>query len=182
MENGVWWTIRKPNVRVYLGSVQRNLKLRWWENENRGWKQCWSHFFFAKGNIHYEFVLGKQVVIYNEAITRLIARVHGFRPEFQERGPWCLLHDNAPAHSSGAVSDFFPNEGFPCHPIHLAPLIWRRLAFLIFCIKNCNERDGIRGCSIDPSHCDRELKATSEEAFSAGIRFAVRAMQTLCRS
>jgi hypothetical protein len=32
---------------------------------------------------------------YEVAIKRLIARVHGIRPEFQESRSWYLLHDDA---------------------------------------------------------------------------------------
>jgi hypothetical protein len=64
-------------------------------------------FFYAKGIIHHEYEPEKQTVngkFYKEVIKRLIARVHCVRPEFQENGSWYLLHDNAPAHSSGVVS------------------------------------------------------------------------------
>jgi transposase len=50
---------------------------------------------------------------YEEVIKRLIARVHSVRPEFQESGSWDLLHDNAPAHSSGVVSEFSAKRGNP---------------------------------------------------------------------
>jgi hypothetical protein len=66
-------------------------------------------FFYAKGIIHHKFVPEKQTVngkLYEEAIMRLIARVRRVEPEFQESGSWYLLHDNAPAHSSGVVSEF----------------------------------------------------------------------------
>jgi hypothetical protein len=42
---------------------------------------------------------------YKEVIKRLIARVHLVRPEFQESGSWCLLHDNTPVHSLGVGSE-----------------------------------------------------------------------------
>jgi hypothetical protein len=64
-------------------------------------------FFDAKGILHHEFVPEKQTVnskFYEEVIKKLIALVHRVRAEFHETGSWYLLHDNAPAHSSGAVS------------------------------------------------------------------------------
>jgi hypothetical protein len=71
--------------------------------------------------MHHEFLLEKQNVngkFYQEVIKRLIARVQCVRPEFQESGPWYLLHDNAPAHSSGVVSEFLAKLGIPVlsHP------------------------------------------------------------------
>jgi hypothetical protein len=57
----------------------------------------------------YETVPEKQTVnskFYKEVIKKLIARVHGVRPEFQESGSWYLLHNNALAHSLGAVTKF----------------------------------------------------------------------------
>jgi hypothetical protein len=44
---------------------------------------------------------------YKKMVKTAIARIYRFRPEFQERGSWYLLHDNAQAHSSGAVSGFW---------------------------------------------------------------------------
>jgi hypothetical protein len=67
-------------------------------------------FFYAKGIIHHEFVSEKQNVkgkFYKEVMKRLIARVHHARPQLQESESWYFLHDNAPAHSSGAVSRVF---------------------------------------------------------------------------
>jgi hypothetical protein len=71
-------------------------------------------FFAAEGIIHHEFVPEKQIVngkFYQNMIKRLIARVHRVRPEFQESGPRYFLHDNAPAHSSGVVSEFLAKRG-----------------------------------------------------------------------
>jgi hypothetical protein len=68
-------------------------------------------FFDAEGIIHHEFVQEKQTVngkykYYKEVIKRLINQIHRLRPEFQKRGSWYLLHDNAQAHSSGIVPEF----------------------------------------------------------------------------
>jgi histone-lysine N-methyltransferase SETMAR len=77
--------------------------------------------FCAEGIIHHEFMTEKQFVngeFCNEVIKKLIARVHCVRPEFQESGSWHLLHENAPAHSSGVVSEFLLKRGIPVlfHP------------------------------------------------------------------
>jgi hypothetical protein len=72
--------------------------------------------FNAKGIIHHKFVPEKQTVndkFYQEVIKTLIAQVHRVRPEFQEIGSRCLLHDNAPAYSSGTVSEFLAKRGIP---------------------------------------------------------------------
>jgi transposase len=41
-----------------------------------------------------------------------------YRREFQESASWYLLHDNAPAHSSGVVSEILAKQGIPVlsHP------------------------------------------------------------------
>jgi hypothetical protein len=79
-------------------------------------KTMFSAFFHAKGIIHHELVPEKHIVkgkFYKEAIKRLIAQLHCFRPEFQESGSWYLQHDNASAHSSGVVSEFLAKRGIP---------------------------------------------------------------------
>jgi hypothetical protein len=57
-------------------------------------------FFYAKYIIHHKLVPEKHTVngkYHEEMIKGLVAQVHRIRPEFQENGPWYLLHDNAPA-------------------------------------------------------------------------------------
>jgi hypothetical protein len=39
--------------------------------------------------------------------------VHRVRPQFQGNVSWYLLHDNAPAHSSGVVSEFLAKQEIP---------------------------------------------------------------------
>jgi histone-lysine N-methyltransferase SETMAR len=78
-------------------------------------------FFDAKGINHNEFVPEKQTVnskFYKEVIKRLIAPFHRFRPEYQESGSWYALHNIAPAHTSGVVSEFLSKRGIPVlsHP------------------------------------------------------------------
>jgi hypothetical protein len=80
-------------------------------------------FFDVKGVIHHEFVPEKQTVnskFYKVMINRLIARVRHVRPEFQGSGSWYLLHNNAPAHSLGTVSEFLAKQGVPVlsHPLY----------------------------------------------------------------
>jgi hypothetical protein len=69
----------------------------------------------------------KQIVngeCYKEVIKRFIARVHRVRPEFQESGSWYLLHDSAPAQSSGVVPEFLAKRGIPLlsHPPYSSDL------------------------------------------------------------
>jgi hypothetical protein len=59
---------------------------------------------YAKGTIRHELIPENQTAnrsFYKQEIKRLIARVHGIRPE-----SWYLLPDNAPARSSDAVPQF----------------------------------------------------------------------------
>jgi hypothetical protein len=73
-------------------------------------------FCDAKGIIHHEFMPEKQTVndkFHKEVIKRLVARVHRVRPEFPESESWYLLHDSAPAYSSGFVSEFLAKLEIP---------------------------------------------------------------------
>jgi hypothetical protein len=122
-------------------------------------------FFDAKCIIDHEFVQEKQVVngkFYKHVIKRLIARAHRVRSEFQESGSWCLLHRDAPAHSSGVVSVLSRTPYSP----DLAPA-----DFLLF--PNCDERDEIRGCCIDPADCDERTEGDTGRSVFSGIRFVV---------
>jgi hypothetical protein len=93
------------------------------ENAKIAGEKMLTAFFGGKGTIHRVFVPENQTVnakFYKDEIKRLIARVHRRRHEFQESGSWYLLHDNAPAHSSGAVSEFLAKRGIPTlsHPAY----------------------------------------------------------------
>jgi hypothetical protein len=100
---------------------------------------------------------------YEDAIKRLIARVHRVKPELQESVSWYILHDNEEQNSLGEVSEFLPKRRISCFPIHLTPLIYVR-------IKNCNERDQILGWFIDPTDCEERTEGAVGSVFS-GIRF-----------
>jgi hypothetical protein len=79
------------------------------ENAKIMGKTMLTAFFDAKSTINHEFVPGKQTLnskFYKKVIKRLIARIHCIRLEFQESGAWYLLHNNAPVHSLGVVSEF----------------------------------------------------------------------------
>jgi transposase len=69
---------------------------------------------------------------HKEVIKWLIARVHLFRTEFQESGSWYLLHYNAPAHSSGVVSEILAKRGIPVlsHPRYSPDLVPADFYFL----------------------------------------------------
>jgi hypothetical protein len=49
--------------------------------------------------------------------------------------------------------------------------------FLISKIKNCYERDEIRGCFIDPTYCDEGTESDTGRCAFSDIRFIVREMQ-----
>ncbi|UYV82457.1 hypothetical protein LAZ67_21002260 [Cordylochernes scorpioides] len=53
-----------------------------------------------------EFVAGITGEYYLNVLKRLIARIHRIRPEYRDEDSWCLLHDNAPSHSSLIVRRF----------------------------------------------------------------------------
>ena len=44
---------------------------------------------------------------YLGVMKRLLSRIRRVRPQYRENGSWRLLHDNAPAHRSTFITDFF---------------------------------------------------------------------------
>jgi hypothetical protein len=68
-----------------------------------------SAFFMLKVSFIMNLCRTKQTVngrFYKEVIERLISRIHRVRPEFGKVGPGMFCTTNAPAHSSGVVSEF----------------------------------------------------------------------------
>lgn len=66
-------------------------------------------FFDTKGIIHREFVPQGQTItgaFYLEVLQRLMGRIRRIRPEYRNSDDWCLLHDNAPSHTSLIVRQF----------------------------------------------------------------------------
>ncbi|UYV71195.1 hypothetical protein LAZ67_8002127 [Cordylochernes scorpioides] len=62
-----------------------------------------------RGIIHKEFVPAGQTITeeyYLNFLKRLIVRIRRIRPEYRDEDSWCLLHDNAPSHSSLIVRRF----------------------------------------------------------------------------
>ena len=65
-------------------------------------------------------------VFYIGVMKHLLVRIRRVRPEYRVKGSWRLLHDNAPAHRSTLITDFFTINGIltinhsPCSP-YLAP-------------------------------------------------------------
>jgi histone-lysine N-methyltransferase SETMAR len=97
-------------------NVQRNSKS---ENAKIADKNNVDCISYIKGVIYHKFMPEKQTVngkFYKKVIKRPIGRVHRVRPEFQESGSWYLLQDNAPAHSSGVVSEFLAKRRIPVLP------------------------------------------------------------------
>jgi hypothetical protein len=99
-------------------------------------------------------------------IKRLVARIQCVRPEFQESGSWYLLHDNAPAHSSGTDSEFSAKGGIPVlsHQPYSPDLATDDffLPKLNIAIKGTR----FKAVSSIQHTVKRELKAIREEAFS----------------
>lgn len=106
-------------------------------------------FFDSRGIVHKEFVPTGQTVtgtFYVEVLTRLIARIRRVRPELYESGEWCLLHDNAPAHSSVIVRQFLAKKSVTIldHPPYspdLAPADFMLFPKLKFALKGEHFQD-----------------------------------------
>jgi hypothetical protein len=47
-----------------------------------------------------------------EVLSRLVQRIRRVRPQFQERGSWFLLHDNARHHTAVSEKQFLAKHGF----------------------------------------------------------------------
>jgi hypothetical protein len=64
---------------------------------------------------------------------------------------------------------FWRNEGPSFIPSTL--LIWFSAGWLFFIswIKNCDERDEIRGCSIDPTDCDERTEGDTGRSVFSGM-------------
>ncbi|UYV63394.1 hypothetical protein LAZ67_2003948 [Cordylochernes scorpioides] len=63
---------------------------------------------------------------YLNFLKRLIARIRRIRPEYRDEDSWCLLHDNAPSHSSLIVRRFLAKNNVcvlnhPPYSLYLAP-------------------------------------------------------------
>ncbi|UYV83254.1 hypothetical protein LAZ67_23000301 [Cordylochernes scorpioides] len=78
--------------------------------------------FDSRGIIHKEFVPAGQTITgeyYLNFLKRLIARICRIRPEYRDEDSWCLLHDNAPSHSSLIVRRFLAKNNYivgkPCN-------------------------------------------------------------------
>jgi hypothetical protein len=50
---------------------------------------------------------------YVEVLSRLIQRIRRVRPQFQERGSWFLLYDNARPHTATSIKSFWAKQGIP---------------------------------------------------------------------
>jgi hypothetical protein len=124
-----------------------------------------------------EFVPEKQTVngkFYKEVITRLIARVHRIRPEFQESGSWYLLQDNERVHSLGIVSEFLVKRGIPV--LSLPPYSPDLLPADFFLFpKSKIAMIGMRFEAVlwIQQTVRRELEVIPEEVLFSGIRFFV---------
>ncbi|UYV77727.1 hypothetical protein LAZ67_15002066 [Cordylochernes scorpioides] len=83
----------------------------------------------SRGIIHKEFVPAGQTITgeyYLNFLKRLIARIRRIRPEYRDEDSWCLLHDNAPSHSSLIVRRFLAKNNVcvlnhPPYSLYLAP-------------------------------------------------------------
>jgi hypothetical protein len=52
-----------------------------------------------------------------EVMSHLVQRIRQVRPQFQERGSWFLLHDNARPHTAVSIKQILAKQGIPeLHP------------------------------------------------------------------
>jgi hypothetical protein len=73
-------------------------------------------FFGSQGIIPKEFVpRGNDVnkEYYVEVLSRLVQGIRRVRPQFQERGRWFLLHDNARPHTAVLIEQFLAKQRIP---------------------------------------------------------------------
>jgi hypothetical protein len=66
-------------------------------------------FFDHQGFVHKEFVplcqtANKEYCV--EVLSRSVQRIRRVSPQFQERGSWFLLHDNARPHTAVPIKQF----------------------------------------------------------------------------
>jgi histone-lysine N-methyltransferase SETMAR len=85
-------------------------------------------FFDTQGVIHRDIVSEGQTVngqFYLGVMERLLKRIHHVCPEFHNSKEWFLLHDNAPAHTAGAVARFLARKQVTVlhHPSYLPDLV-----------------------------------------------------------
>jgi hypothetical protein len=48
-----------------------------------------------------------------EVLSRLVQRIRRVRPQFQERGSWFLVQDNARVHTAVSIKQFLAKQGIP---------------------------------------------------------------------
>jgi histone-lysine N-methyltransferase SETMAR len=74
-------------------------------------------FFESQGIIHKEFVPPCQSAnkdYYEEVLPHLVQRIRRVRrPQFQERGSWFLLHENARPHTAVSIKQFLAKQWIP---------------------------------------------------------------------
>jgi hypothetical protein len=126
--------------------------------------------------IHHEFVPEKHTLndrFYKGVIKRLIDRVR-VRFEFQEHGSWHLLHDNAPMHSLGIISDLLVKQGIPVlsHPAYSLDLSPADL-ILFPNLKTAMKGMRFEAVFIDPTDCDERTVGDTRRSAFLGIQFIV---------
>jgi hypothetical protein len=48
-----------------------------------------------------------------DVLSRLVQKIRRVRPQFQERGIWFLLHENARPHTVVSIKQFLKKQGIP---------------------------------------------------------------------
>jgi hypothetical protein len=68
---------------------------------------------------------------------------------------------------------FWRNERSQCYPTRPTPLIYCQLPFFVSKIKNCNEKNKIQSCFMDPADCDERTEGDTGRSVFLGIQFVV---------
>lgn len=126
-------------------------------------------FFDWKGVVHYEFVPRNQTVngeFYLEVMKRLRESIRKKRPEAWRNKTWLLHHDNAPAHTSLIVREFFAKHGTvlvpqPAYSPDLAPADF----FLFPKLKSSLKGRRFQTIEEIKENSLRDLHAIPEDAF-----------------
>jgi len=108
MKPGVFKITLKEREKGRNGSVETRHKPRKQEEFHQKSKQCSLHFLIVRVlsimNLPSEQTITGEY--YLTVLKRLMSRIRRILPEYKDESSWCLLHDNAPSHTSLIVRRF----------------------------------------------------------------------------
>ncbi|GFW73979.1 putative DD34D transposase [Trichonephila clavipes] len=129
-------------------------------------------FFDARGIIHKEFVLTGQAITgqyYLAVLKRLMARILRTRPEYWIENSWCLVHENAPSHTSLVARRFLAQNNVcvlnhPPYSPNLTPGDYSLFSKLKMKLKGCYFEDisilQVAATHSSPAIPQRDLQQT----------------------